>query len=227
MKSTKINPIIDKITRVNSNRITLQINKHGQILISAPHYTTISQMNQLIEDKMDWLIKKRDLILKNQKVKKLFVTGEKFLYLGVERELVIVPKNRNAIAYVDGKFQLSENCIANAEGYFQALYKNLAWNYLAPKTTELAKKYNFEFTNVKVNSARTKWGSCSARNSINYSWHLIMAPPEVVDYVIIHELCHTKIKDHSRRFWDLVSQYTPDYKNHILWLKNNAKLCDI
>ena len=65
---------------------------------------------------------------------------------------------------------------------------------------------------VKVNSAKTRWGSCSGRNSINFSWRLIMADDDVIDYVIVHELAHIKEHNHSDRFWAVVASVLPDYK---------------
>lgn len=227
MKSIKINPIVSKFTRTNSNRITIKINNTGEVLLTAPKYASIYEINKLIEDKFDWISKKKVYILSKQIPKKKFINGEKFLYLGKECELKIIPANKNAIQYFDNNFLLSENCIEYAEQYFIALYKNLAWNYLANKTVELAKKYNFNVTNIKINSAKTKWGSCSSKNGIIYSWNLIMAPSEVIDYVIVHELCHTIHKNHSKDFWELVSQITPKYKEYILFLKNNGHLFNI
>lgn len=75
---------------------------------------------------------------------------------------------------------------------------------------------------IRIKDQKTRWGSCSSKGNINLNWRLILAPQEVMDYVIIHELCHLKEMNHSKAFWDLVQTHCPDYKKHQQWLKKNA-----
>lgn len=76
-------------------------------------------------------------------------------------------------------------------------------------------------TNISIRSQRTRWGSCSTRGTLSFNWRLIMAPPEVLDYVVVHELAHMKQKNHSKAFWAVVAQYCPQYLKYRLWLKQN------
>ena len=80
---------------------------------------------------------------------------------------------------------------------------------------------------MKITDARTRWGSCSTRGSLNFSWRLVMAPPAVIDYVILHELAHLKIHNHSSNFWSRVAQLVPDYREHKKWLEQNGHLLAI
>ncbi len=84
-----------------------------------------------------------------------------------------------------------------------------------------AEKYGFKFSKLRLSSAKTRWGSCSGNNTISINWNLVFAPLDIMDYVIIHELCHTKHHNHSQKFWDEVAKYIPDYKEKREWLKNN------
>ena len=70
-----------------------------------------------------------------------------------------------------------------------------------------------QYSAVKVTEARTRWGSCSGQNSLNFSWRLLFAAGKVVDYVVIHELAHTKVHAHSPEFWEIVAEYCPDYES--------------
>lgn len=79
---------------------------------------------------------------------------------------------------------------------------------------------------IKVKTQLHRWGSCGPDNSINMNWQLIFYPREVFEYVIVHELCHIKHKDHSSRFWNLVEEFLPDYKPRYRWLKKNAIILD-
>jgi predicted metal-dependent hydrolase len=74
---------------------------------------------------------------------------------------------------------------------------------------------------IAIRSQRTRWGSCSTRGSLSFNWRLVMAPPEVLDYVVVHELAHMIQKNHSKAFWTVVGQFCPQYLKHRLWLKQN------
>ena len=83
---------------------------------------------------------------------------------------------------------------------------------------------NLEYGRVFVKDQRTLWGSCSARKNLNFSWRLAAAPLEALDYVVIHELCHLREMNHSKRFWDHVRAACPDYKAQRRWLRENCAL---
>jgi len=83
---------------------------------------------------------------------------------------------------------------------------------------------NLEYGRVFVKDQRTLWGSCSGRKNLNFNWRLAAAPPEALDYVVIHELCHLREMNHSKRFWALVGAACPDYKARRRWLRENCAL---
>ena len=87
-----------------------------------------------------------------------------------------------------------------------------AQKYLPQRTWELAEQTGLTPAGVKVTGAKTRWGSCSGKNRICLSWRLMERPREVIDYVIIHELCHTEHHDHSKGFWALVESFLPNYR---------------
>ena len=97
--------------------------------------------------------------------------------------------------------------------------KKRAKEYLPQRTEYYAKLMNVEYTGVKITSAKTRYGSCSPKNSICYSFYLMLKPLYAVDYVIVHELAHTVHHDHSRKFYELIEKYMPDYKERIKELK--------
>jgi predicted metal-dependent hydrolase len=83
------------------------------------------------------------------------------------------------------------------------------------------------YQSVSVTSARSRWGSCSGKNAIRYSFRLLYAPKEVIEYVTVHELAHTKHKNHSKAFWAEVATYVPDWKSKRNWLKTHGWLMEI
>lgn len=80
---------------------------------------------------------------------------------------------------------------------------------------------NLQYTSFRLSGAKTRWGSCSGKNSINLNWRLVMTPNEVIDYVVIHELAHIKQKNHSAKFWEIVEKYDPLWKQRRKWLREN------
>jgi len=107
----------------------------------------------------------------------------------------------------------------------QTYNKQKAKHLLKRRLSDLALKYGFNYNNVQIRSQRTRWGSCSAKNNISLNVKLSRLPDVLRDYVIVHELVHTKIKDHSKRFWDELAKYYPDPKKIDKQLKNyNLKL---
>jgi predicted metal-dependent hydrolase len=105
-----------------------------------------------------------------------------------------------------------------------------AKRFLLPISERVEKINNLHF-NVAINKIRlknnyTNWGSCSSKGNINLSTRLLLAPPEVIDYVIIHELAHRIELNHSKRFWSIVSDACREYKHMERWLKNNSHLCE-
>lgn len=114
--------------------------------------------------------------------------------------------------YSDKKFK-TENEILNL--------KKKAKSYIPDRVEYLASKYGFKYNKIKITSAKTRWWSCTSQKNLNFTFYLMWAPKEVIDYVIIHELSHLKEMNHSKKFWDIVYSMMPDYKIHIKWLNTN------
>jgi hypothetical protein len=92
---------------------------------------------------------------------------------------------------------------------------------LPERTLEIAEQQNLvsRITRISIRSQKTRWGSCSHKGTISLNWRLIQTPPEVSDYILIHELMHLLEMNHSKRFWKKVQNACPDYKNHELWIR--------
>jgi predicted metal-dependent hydrolase len=86
-----------------------------------------------------------------------------------------------------------------------------------------AQKYGFEYSRIRINSARTRWGSCGPSGSLNFTWRLVLTPLPVIDYVVVHELAHLRVRGHSARFWAQVERILPDYRCRRAWLRENER----
>jgi predicted metal-dependent hydrolase len=100
--------------------------------------------------------------------------------------------------------------------------KEQAITIINNKAESFSKKMGLTFNRVRVRDQRSRWGSCSCRKNLNFNWRLVMAPEPVLDYVIIHELCHLKDMSHSRRFWKLVATHCPEWHDYRCWLDDHS-----
>lgn len=91
-------------------------------------------------------------------------------------------------------------------------FKAMASTYLTERTEYFAQIMGVRYKQLKINSANTRWGSCNSKGDINYTYRLILAPKDLVDYVVVHELAHLKEMNHSKKFWSVVAKVLPDYK---------------
>ncbi|MBN2606230.1 MAG: M48 family metallopeptidase [Thiotrichales bacterium] len=95
-------------------------------------------------------------------------------------------------------------------------------DYLTPKVADWEKRIGVQTQSVQIKNYRSRWGSCYSDGRVQFNWKLVMAPKAVIDYVVVHELCHLVHANHSAAFWDLVEQHCPDFETHKAWLKENG-----
>ena len=135
--------------------------------------------------------------------------------------------NKQKLCFTGREFLLEKKYKKDASLLFQVFYKIEAKKYISQRSKFLAEKFNLEFKQFKITSAKTRWWSCTNKQNINFSYRLIMAPRLSVDYVIIHELAHLEYMNHSKLFWEKVGNmfrdlYFQDYKMHKKWLTDNG-----
>jgi len=208
---------------IRSNRKTLALHlTHEGIEVRAPLSCPISEIEAFIHSKRDWLIKKIAIMRKQIAEQNAYVLdyGSKILYRG-KRYPIVASKQFG----FEEKFLIPPGL--PEEGIRHCcvhIYKYLAKIRFTARVTYFADIMRVNPTAVKVNSARRRWGSCSGKKSINFSWRLVMASDRVIDYVVVHELAHLLQMDHSARFWGIVEAVIPDYVDRRTELKEYAKV---
>ena len=100
--------------------------------------------------------------------------------------------------------------------------RQLARDVFARRAAHWGREMGVAFKSVRVKDQRSRWGSCTRKGSLNFNWRVAMAPPDVLDYLVIHELSHLLEMNHSRRFWAHVARWSPDYKAHRRWLREHG-----
>ena len=153
-------------------------------------------------------------------LKRIGTNGE--LILGNRHKLYVMDNTPHLLYFDNNSFVLSYKCSEKARDIFTRWYKQQARKIIARRTEYYSSIFGYKYNKITIRNQQTRWGSCSGRNNLNFNWRLIMAPLNVIDYVVVHELSHIEEKNHSRRFWDKVSNVMPDYKNHRNWLKENG-----
>ena len=137
--------------------------------------------------------------------------------------LALVEGQPEPLLLDDGKFKLALSQHGDAASAFEHWYREQARQVLTARVEFFARQFDFQYKRIRITSARTRWGSCSATGSLSFSWRLILAPLEVVDYVVVHELVHTVFHNHSKQFWARVGTVMPDSPKHRRWLRENGR----
>jgi predicted metal-dependent hydrolase len=157
-----------------------------------------------------------------------FVEGELFWYLGKEYPLHLVSSSTKQLRFDPARgFFLSLAQQPQASKLFTAWYRKQTRKLVNGLIAQYSKSHGFKITGVRITSARTRWGSCSAKNSLNFTYRLCMAPLAAVEYVVVHELVHTRVKNHSHKFWAGVAEILPGWKQQRAWLNTHGRKLDI
>lgn len=106
--------------------------------------------------------------------------------------------------------------------YLEKKYRKAAKQYIYERVEYYLPMTGGNYTAIRIGDQKTRWGSCSSNKTLSFSWRLMLAPPRVLDYVVVHELCHLTYMNHSKEFWAKVASIDPDYREHRKWLKENG-----
>ena len=215
----------DEIIRSRRKTLAITVDSFGRLIVRAPLHYSEQRIFSFIEEKEDWILRKiaarkgagielppenlngYQLMLLGRKCKIYVVNTAKVTYDSEQRVLYIPEKNP--------KERLVKWLKDNAKRIFTQV------------TAETAARMGASYQSVGITSARGRWGSCSGKNAIHFSFRLIYAPKEVIEYVIVHELAHTKHHDHSKAFWAEVAKFVSDWKVKRAWLKEHGGLMEI
>ena len=214
-----------EIIRSRRKTIALVIDSDGELIVRAPFYATNADVMHFVMEKQNWLVEKSMEAKKKIEERPVLTleAGETISYLGQEYAI--------RKGYVDHVYFNGETFLIprgeDARDKLIAWYKKQAAVIIKERVAEYASFMGVEPSGIRITCAKTRWGSCNYRNHLNFSWHLVMCPLEVIDYVVVHELCHIYHKDHSKSFWKKVSLYDRAYREHEQWLKDNQRLMEI
>jgi predicted metal-dependent hydrolase len=221
------------IVKTKRKTIGITVDRNGKVKVSAPLYVSEKEIREVVQEKTDWIAKKVNEVRKRNlnTVHKEFVSGEEFLYLGEKYTLKIAELD---LAKPEVLIQADTIVVYIFKGLTRESRKQVVKETLikwyrqcfTEVVEERIEKYSLYLSvsprKVVVKDQKTRWGSCSEKRNINLNWRLVMAPIEIIDYVVVHELCHLRIMNHSKDFWNLIESTLPNYRESRGWLKVNG-----
>lgn len=195
------------------------------LVVRAPYRASMRDIEDFMGVKKAWIDKAREKATKRrlELPQREFRGGEEFMYLGLPYKLKVEHGGTRALVF-DGAFILSPDHAARAREFFTGWYREAARSVIEERARLYASKASLSYSGIRITAAKRTWGSCARRGTLSFSWRLVMAPPEIIDYVIVHELAHLAEMNHSRRFWEKVESLLPDYRERRSWLKENGHM---
>lgn len=218
-------PVIDRVIRSKRKTFGLEVRPNGNLIVRAPNTASQAQIDAVVERKAGWIKSTRIRLAQEYPgvTTRQFIPGETFWYLGEQYTLSLIDRQRPPLE-LEGCFRLSRHAQDRARSVFIDWYREETRAITHDLINDYTRRFGFRVNQVRITSARTRWGSCSGKNNLNFTYRLSMAPLKVIEYVVVHELAHLKVRNHSRSFWDTVARIKPDYHQNRAWLKQYGPL---
>jgi predicted metal-dependent hydrolase len=217
--------VFGKVALVKSSRarrISISLKPFQPLKVTLPMLASFRRAEGFLREKENWILKNLDKINKLEKQQTVFQEDTIFSTHEHSLEIVRYDELTPKVSMINRKIvvQLPHNCdiLSNEiqemiRWGVQAAWRKEAKKYLPVRLSEISRKHHLPFNKVVIKSNRTRWGSCSHKNNINLSLHLMRLPDHLVDYVLMHELVHTVHKNHSKKFWKELEKLEPEAKS--------------
>lgn len=223
-------PIKYNIVKSNRKTISIMIDESGTVMVRAPRRISDEQILALVKEKERWILKKRqEMQARNEKREtRRYCSGERYALYGKEYELEI---RTNADArlcrmHEEGERLILEGPLSQGQQVRTLLrewYFHRAREIFADRAAYHAAGMGVRYGTIRIKEQKTRWGSCSEKGNLNFNWKLLLGPPQVLDYVVVHELCHLKHMDHSAAFWNCVRGVLPGFESQRVWLREHGR----
>lgn len=215
--------------------LSVQVSPQGQVSVYVPWFVSRKEAKKFVEKRADWIVKSLSHFRELEKKfpKKEFVSGESFPLFGRNYRLEVLrgATLNGSVCKINGKrLQVALN--GHNNGSSKESVKQALRNFYAAQTqrkvSDVIRRYvpaiDVRPESVKIVNQLRRWGSCSPKGSIRINWRLSMMPVSVLTYIVVHELCHLKVRNHSDRFWWMLQSVLPDYAARRAWLNDNSAL---
>ena len=198
------------------------------VQVRAPKSISDNRIKKLLEKRTPWIkAKLEDYKRRPQSNNYRYVNGEIFKYLGRSYQLKLSIADLQSVKLHKGKLwvNLNKNDLHDSSTIKKLLegwYQSHAQDYLAKKTLQISRQLGKNPSSISVKNYKSRWGSCSSSGALTYNWRIIKAPIKIIEYIVVHELCHLIEHNHSPKYWKNVEKHIPLWKEHRSWLKDNG-----
>jgi predicted metal-dependent hydrolase len=210
-----------KIIRRRIKHARLRVREDTSVELVVPQDLSNNEIDAILRRKEAWIerhrvfFRSRPLLPFNLANREILLFGDPYCVV-TDRSL-----RYDAIVDDDKRLVCSSHDLMNVK-VREKWYRHFARNYLSARVDQLAKEHRFLYRRLFVRSQRTRWGSCTVKRNICLNWRLIMAPKYVIDYLILHELMHTRVMKHTHAFWVQLRAICPDHNRATTWLHQNS-----
>ncbi|MFA0132186.1 M48 family metallopeptidase [Vibrio splendidus] len=200
----------------------------GEVIIVVPKLLERDKIDKLLASKHQWIVEKiAQYQTASPATMREYVSGESLPYLGRNYRLKVLKGDLAPTKLLNGRITVTVPDPSTQTHYIRRALTNWYKRHADKKIREKVRRYEslvgVETGVVRTKEFKSRWGSCTPYGDLEFNWVIVMAPNRVVDYVVVHELCHLIHHDHSPQFWKEVERVMPDYKDHKEWLRGNAQ----
>lgn len=222
-----------ELRRSRRKTASIYIERNGTVSVLVPQTLSDDKVNRILD------LKRRQIYqglaewesLNTRRYQREFVNGESFLYLGRQHRLRLVLAQNQPLTLKQGYFNLRSRTSPapqrRAHALFRTFYRTQGEAWVARRIAVFARRMGLPVPAVKVLELRNHWASCSAKGTINVNWRTMMAPPTVIDYILVHELAHLTYSTHTAAFWGAVDRVLPRYGEQRAWLREHGAELDL
>jgi hypothetical protein len=211
----------------NAKHIRLEVKSETGLTVVIPKSYNARYIPDLLEAKRGWILSKLAKYgrLRPYRTENELKSGDTITYLGQHLEVVVQPNHGGGDSVRRERNKLvvalkAEN--GRLDLVVERWHRMQAAHLIRRKVERASAHLGFTYNRVVIRGQKTRWGSCSHKGNLSFNWKLIMAPEPVIDYVIIHELAHLKEMNHTERFWGLVAEHCPQWREHRKWLRDHG-----
>lgn len=199
------------LIRTKRKTVAIQVKSDGSVAVRAPQRLAKREIDRMVQQKEGWILAHQQQMQQRQQAQESFFLSDGRLPL-LGGWLPITYTDTKTPFCSQGTCFLARGEEAELWEQAERLYRSIAREQLERRVADYANRMGVHPTGLRITGAKGRWGSCSGKNSLNFSWRLILAPEHCVDYVVVHELCHILHHDHSTAFWQEVERWFPDWQ---------------
>lgn len=230
----KENTVTFEVIRSKRSTADIIIERDGNVVVRAPEWADDELIDSIVKSKHFWIYQSlaewRDL--NATRVLREYKNGEGFLYLGRAYRLLLVGDQNEPLKLENDRFALRRALVEHGEieaakNAFRDFYISRGLELFLRRVDYFAPKVGVAPAAVDVRELGNRWASCSPTGALAFHWKCMMAPPTIIDYLVVHELCHFHHRDHTDAFWNEVDKVVSDYRERKEWLRRNGAGLDV